>query len=87
MDEAKRRQSIKTILDEAEEAIDPQKCGLFDYGDLQRIIRRLVRCLRSAEHGHAASEAEHDEVSKCFERTVPMGLLDPPDSPRPVPYH
>jgi hypothetical protein len=84
MDVAKFKRVIGIAVDEAEQAADPHKSGLMDYGDLQRLMGRMTRALRYAERAYDDLAAEYEELSDRLQR--PQSHSSPPSDDQTV-YH
>jgi len=69
--------AIARALAESEHAADAGNCGLMDYGDLQRIVRRLRGALQMSERAYDDLKAEYEELAERLTRSLPH------DSPSP----
>lgn len=87
MKETKLRHVIKAVLAEAEQAIHPQKCGLLDYGDLQRVVSQLSDTLRLTELAYDELKKEYEKVSEGHEYVPTSGWEHYQDPPPAVRYH
>jgi hypothetical protein len=78
MERGDLKRAIATALEEAEQAADARNSGLMDYGDLQRIVRRLRDVLQLAERAYDDLTTEYEELAERLTRSALHDLPPPP---------